>query len=191
MTMATLSRAAYAQSGLTLASLGLGIVLLLQAGGPASSPLGHALPLLAVAQSLKLLSAIALGLCVAGVPLSLQRPGSTLLGLTCGVAAVLTMAGAALAGAYAILAARPTLATPIAWLGIASVALIGVWVLTILSTHALPLGKLTRIAGLLFGASAILALLVPMVGLLAALAGIGWWAMLGRAAARPPDRDKL
>jgi fucose 4-O-acetylase-like acetyltransferase len=189
MTIVTLSRAAYAQSALTLASLALGIVLLLQAGGPASFPLGHALPLLALAQSLKLLSAIALGLCVAGVPLSLQRPGATLLGLTCGVAAVLTMAGAALAGAYAILAARPTLATPIAWLGFSSLALTGVWVLTILSTRALSFGRVTRIAGLLFAASAILALLVPMVGLLAAVAGIGWWAMLGWAA-RTPDRDK-
>lgn len=191
MTMVTLSRAAYAQSALTLASLALGIALLLQTNGPTSSSLGHALPLLALAQSLKLLSAIALGLCVSGLPLSLERPGATLLGLTCGVAAVLTMAGAALAGTYAILAARPVLATPIAWLGFSSLALTGVWVLTILSTRALPLGRFTRIAGLLFAASAILALLVPMVGLLAAVTGIGWWAMLGWAATRRPDRDKL
>jgi hypothetical protein len=181
MTMATLSRAAYAQSALTLAALGLGIALLLRADG---STLGHALPLLGLGQLLKFLSAIALGLCVRAVPLSIERPGATLVGLTCGVAAVLTMAGAALTGAYAILAARPMLATPIAWLGLASLALTGVWVLTILSTRALPLGRFTRIAGLLFAASAILALLVPVVGLLAAVAGIGWWAMLGRVAAQ-------
>jgi hypothetical protein len=177
--MMTLSRAAYAQSALSFASLLLGIVLVLQ-----GSSLGYAMPLLLGAQALKFLSAIALGLCVRRAPLSLERPAAMLIGLTCGVAAVVILAGAASTGLYAILAARPALATPVAWLGFISLALTGVWVLTLLSAGALPLGRWTRIVGLLFAASAILALLVPALGLFAALAGIVWWMLLGREAAR-------
>ena len=176
-------RAAYAMAALTLASLAVGVALTIPGAnaGPLAIGLGHAMPLLAALMAIKLLAACALAFCVRYMPLATDRPGTLLIGLTAGVASVLTLLMAGLAGVYAMLAGQGGLAPLIGGLSLASLGLCGLWALTLLSARALSFDPATRIVGLLFAGCAVLAAVAPVIGLLAELVGTCWWVLLGRA----------
>ena len=179
MTGAT--RAAYALAALTLANLAIGVALAIPAANAGMLGAGHALPLLGALMAVKLLAACALAFCVRYMPLATDRPGTILVGLTAGVASVLTLLMAGLAGIYAMLSGQSGLASLIGGLSLASLGLCGLWALSLLAARALVFGAATRIAGLVFAACAILAALAPVIGLLAEFVGTLWWILLGRA----------
>lgn len=181
MTGAT--RAAYALAVLTLANLAIGVALAIPAAnaGMLGVGAGHALPLLGTLMAVKLLAACALAFCVRYMPLATDRPGTILVGLTAGVASVLTLLMAGMVGIYALLSGQGGLASLIGGLSLASLGLCGLWALSLLAARALAFGAATRIAGLVFAGCAILAALAPVIGLLAEFVGTLWWILLGRA----------
>jgi hypothetical protein len=187
-------RASYAAALLTVLSIGVGVGLVLSmgvtsgAGVAAATPETResALPLLVIAEILKMASGLVVAAAVRGCrKLFATSPLTTGAGY---IGAALIFA-AGVAGLIAVLTpAGVVLAWPVVLLGFGSAAVTGCWAAMMASgAHAAgSLPATLKWLGIGLGVLGVVSLVLPPVALLFGLLSLIWWFGLGRQISRRP-----
>lgn len=179
--------AAIAAALLSLAALAVGILLVSMLGGTTGRDLGQgaadadfarAVPLLAIAEILKLSSAAAQLIVVAAIARGEPVRAARLFLVASGGAGALLIAASGLAGFCAIAAQQSS--PLISALGFAGIAATGAWALALVGLELPRFARWHAVAGILFGATSLAALAVPPAALLSVVAGWAWWLGLAR-----------
>jgi len=180
--------AAFAVAILTIAALATGVLLLQALGGQSgrdvgaaasSAVLSGAMPLLVVAELLKIANAIGQAIVVgAARPTAGRwRPILAILGY---LGAALIAASGAL-GLYSIAAGNPGLGLLTSALGFAGLAAGGGWVICLVLASGLAMPRWLVVVGLAFGILSLAATVIAPLAMLAGLLSIVWWFGLSRA----------
>lgn len=182
--------AALAVAVLAVAALASGVMLLQALGGQSgrdvgasasSAALAGAIPLLVVAELLKVATAICQFVVVRAA-----RPVAgawrTILSAL-GYAGATLIAASGILGLWSVAVADPSLGPLTSALGFAGLAFTGAWVIALVLKSGLGLSRWLTIAGLAFGAASLAAVVFAPVAMLAGLLSIVWWFGLWRALA--------
>ena len=189
------ARASYACALATILSLAVGIGLVAAMGVTSGAGVAaatqearqSALPLLTVAEILKLISGVVLAAAVTGCR---RLFGTSPLASGAGYLAAALIFAAGLLGLIAVLTpAGATLAWPVVLLGFGSATLTGCWA-AMTATLAHAKGSLTaalKWIGIGLGFLGVTALLFAPIALLFGLLSLVWWVALGRQLSRVPE----
>ena len=182
---------------LSILSLAVGVLLMSMLGGTSGQDLGQgapdaafarAVPVLGLAEVLKMLTAAAQLVVVAATAASASGAAQrAAMGVT-GAAGAILIAASGIVGLYAIATSDATAGKTISDLGFFGIAATGLWLLLVVLFKALPLPVWLTAIALAVAATSLGALLVPPLVMLSGVLGLVWWfglaAQLRRSARR-------
>lgn len=188
----TVARAAMAVALLSVAQIGVGLLLISLLGGTSGQDLGQgaapadwgrAVPVLVAAEILKMLIAAAQILVVRGLAGQAGR-ALPLTAAIVGIAGALLVATSGILGLAAVAVRDPALGAPTSVLGFLGLAATGIWAVLVAYLKPLPLKPWLLAVAWGLGASSILALAFHQIVVIAGLLSLLWWFGLAQAAKR-------
>lgn len=188
-------RASYASALLTILSIGVGVGLVLSMGVTSGADVAaatpearrSALPLLVVAEILKIVTGLAVAAAVRGCGRLLDTsPLSTAAGF---LGAALIFAAGVLGLVAVLTPAGAVLAWPVVLIGFGSAAVTGCWAAMMASgahaSRSLPVTL--KWVGIGLGVLGAMSLILPPIALLFGVLSIIWWFALGRQLSKRPQ----
>ncbi|MDP8912548.1 MAG: hypothetical protein M3N39_03095, partial [Pseudomonadota bacterium] len=177
------SQAAGAIAGLSILSVGLGVLLLSQLGGSSGQDLGsdaaatawaRVVPILLAAEVVKLLIAAFQAIVTFALLGSRAGAGRWPL-LVVGLLGAFSIAASGVVGLYAIVAHEPELTAQTSALGFLGMVSTGLWALLVVVLRPISLGAWQSALGLMMAAASTAPLFFPPAAMIAGILGVLWW----------------